>query len=316
MLATEIIDMKILITGGLGFIGTNFVNSLLESKFYDFTIVDSQVNSFGINKLAEDKTYNFDIIETDRLSDLSRDCTHIVHLAGLGSVPRSIENPNDTFRSNVLGTQSVLECARKNNIKVIFASSSSVFGNQGNHVRNEKSERNPISPYGYSKYIDELLINSYFETFGVKSYILRFFNVFGPFQTVKNEYAAVIPKILEAVKKDEVFEIHGDGEQSRDFTYVGDVVSIIREILKDSDTGTNILNLAWGRKTTLNQIIEIIQVDLGLNLKYINTKSRNGDIKNSQNDGIKISDLYPLIKPTDFKKAIKFTSDWYLNQKL
>ena len=94
------------------------------------------------------------------------------------------------------------------------------------------------------------------------------------------------------------------------------MVSIIREILKDSDTGTNILNLAWGRKTTLNQIIEIIQVDLGLNLKYINTKSRNGDIKNSQNDGIKISDLYPLIKPTDFKKAIKLTSDWYLNQKL
>lgn len=308
--------MKILITGGLGFIGTNLVNFLLKSNFNDYIIVDNLINSYY--KKIENKInfYNVDITNTEIMKKISYGCTHIVHLAGLGSVPRSIKNPNDTFKNNVVGTQSVLECARIHNLKVIFASSSSVFGNTGSTVRSEESLKKPISPYGYSKYIDELLFQSYYETFGIQSTILRFFNVFGPFQTVKNEYAAVIPKILDAIKNRTIFEIHGDGQQSRDFTFVDDVVSIIWELLKKDLNGVHDLNLAWGNQVTLNELIKIIKNDLKLDLKTVNIDSRPGDIKNSQNNGIKIREEFPSISPTDLNLALKSTAEWYLSKNL
>ena len=308
--------MKILITGGLGFIGTNFVNKLIANNFFNFLVVDNLINSYKFNDEIKDKIELIDITDLNALLQVSEDCTHIVHFAGLGSVPRSIKAPYDTFKTNVVGTQNVLECARIHKSNVIFASSSSVFGNLGNHIRSENSLKKPISPYGYSKYIDELLFTSYFETFGVKSVILRFFNVFGPFQTVKNEYAAVIPKMLEAIKNKTVFEIHGDGNQSRDFTYVGDVVTIIWEILHRDFQGLNDLNLAWGNQITLNELISILITDLNLEIKTLNTSSRLGDIKNSQNDGKKIRELFSSIEPTDLRVALKATADWYLAKKL
>ena len=308
--------MRILVTGGLGFIGTNLIEKFLDNNFTNFIVVDNLINAYGINKKIEYKTHIQDITDFESLFELSKDCSHIIHLAGLGSVPRSIADPQSTFQANVVGTQNVLECARLHNSKVIFSSSSSVFGNEGNYIRSENSPKGPVSPYGYSKYIDELLITSYFESFKVNRTILRFFNVFGPYQTVKNEYAAVIPKMLEAVKRNQEFEIHGDGEQSRDFTYVGDVVSIIWDIIQNSKSYIDYLNIAWGKKTTLNQLIQIIRNNLGLNLKCVNKDSRIGDIKNSQNDGLKIRKLYPLVNPIDIESALRLTADWYLDQNL
>ena len=307
--------MKVVITGGSGFIGSNLCKRLEASNFEELLVIDSLINSSKDNLTScRGDFQQIDIIEREKLLDITSGFTHIVHLAALGSVPRSIENPHATFTSNVVGTESILEVARLHNMAVIFSSSSSIFGDSDGSPRNEHADKKPKSPYAHSKLIGEQLIESYRKTFNIRADILRFFNVFGPRQNIDSEYAAVIPRIVMSSITNSPFALHGDGSQVRDFTYVGDVCEVIYNLLTGQLQTDLTLNVAWGKPTSLIKVIRIIEKISNTTLNIEKVDFRNGDIMKSFNDPSALNNLLPRVKPTPLDIALQLTYEWYLTR--
>jgi UDP-glucose 4-epimerase len=221
------IIQKVLITGGAGFIGMNVTKKLaasgIEVKIFDDFSSSSESSVSGLN---------LDIVKgtiTDRilLEDTAADCDAIIHLAARGSVPRSISNPEATFQANIQGTINVCEIARLRSIPIIFSSSSSVYGLNDKENKSEDEWLAPISPYAASKLSGEAIVAAYSRTFNFPTAVFRLFNVYGPGQRPEHQYSAVIPRwIWAAMRKDELM-VYGDGETTRDFTYVDNVVDVL-----------------------------------------------------------------------------------------
>lgn len=300
---------KVAVTGGAGFIGTNLVRRLtLEG--HNVVVLDDfstglKSNLDGLDCHVEELS----IVDEEALQRATLGCEWIFHLGARGSVPRSIVNPQATFEVNTIGTLNVLNVARKNNIRVVFSSSSSVYGRNRELPKREESWMAPLTPYAASKLSGEALVQSYSETFEIPSVTFRFFNIFGPWQRPDHDYAAVIPKWIWRALRNEYIEVYGDGSQSRDFTYVDTVIDVLIATLKQEFTFPTPINLAFGNKILLSQLINSLRgYHPNLEVKYL--APRKGDVKDSQNDSSLVRQLFPEISPISFEEGIQRTNNW------
>lgn len=296
--------MKFLVTGGAGFIGSNIVEELLK-RGYSVRVLDN----FATGKRENLKEFNNDVelIEGDIRSfhivqQAVKGIDVILHQAALPSVPRSIKDPITSNEVNVVGTLNILEAAKDAGVKrVVYASSSSVYGDNPELPKHEAMIPNPLSPYAVSKLAGEKYCNVYSRLYGIETVALRYFNVFGPKQDPNSQYSAVIPLFINAMMKDKSPTIFGDGTQSRDFTYVANVVEgNILAATKEIESGLA-MNCACHGQITLNELINELNKLLGKNIKPVYANPRPGDIKHS------FADINLIEKKLDFKPLVKFT---------
>ena len=276
--------MKFLVTGGAGFIGSNIVEALLQ-RGHAVRIIDnfSTGRRENIIKFRSD----IEIVEGDIRSyhivkKAVKDIEVILHEAALPSVPRSINDPITSNEVNVGGTLNILDAAKDAGVKrVVFASSSSIYGDNPELPKHEGMTPKPLSPYAVSKLTGEHYLHVFNKLYGLETIALRYFNVFGPRQDPTSQYSAVIPKFIKAIKNDKSPTIFGDGTQSRDFTYVANVVEAnILAATTDCQTPIS-MNCATHGQVTLNELVKEINNNLGKNIKPIYDEPRAGDIKHS-----------------------------------
>ena len=306
--------MKVLVTGGAGFIGTNLTLNLLSSG-YEVKVFDDLSTGLKANIPKDAEFVNASILESSQIDKAIEDCEVVVHLGARGSVPRSIKDPIATHNVNATGTLNVLEAARNSQCHYIFSSSSSVYGSNMILPKNEDMVLRPITPYAASKMSGEALSLGYAKSYGLAVSTFRFFNIFGPWQRPDHEYAAVLPKwISKCIKGDEI-EIFGDGEQTRDFTYVGTVVSIIKNCISDKVLHPEPVNLAYGNNISLNQVIHLLKNSFpDLKVKYLSP--RGGDVLHSKNDPKLVKSLYPNVYVEKFESSLQETINWFKKSKI
>ena len=300
---------KIVVTGGAGFIGSNLVERLL-SKGHEITVVDDLSTGLKSNLDLNKITFHeLSLTNRDGLAKALNGVDAIVHLGARGSVPRSLKNPIATHDVNATGTLNVLEAARSNGAQVIFSSSSSVYGRNGQLPKDESMWLSPLTPYAASKLAAEGYVQAYGAAYEVPVTLLRFFNVFGPKQRPDHEYAAVLPKWIWKAMNNEAIDVYGDGSQTRDFTYVRTVLDVIEDAISRGVRTEGAVNLAYGNRISLLTTIDLLKghfPDLKVNFIDI----RPGDVKDSQNDPVLLKKLFPDVTPTEFPVALSETVNW------
>ena len=306
--------MKVLVTGGAGFVGTNLTLSLLEHG-YEVKIFDDLSTGLKQNIPRNAQFINASLLNTSKLNNAIKDCDVVVHLGARGSVPRSIKDPIATHDVNATGTLNVLEAARTSKSHYIFSSSSSVYGSNNILPKNEDMVLRPITPYAASKMNGEGLSLAYAKTYELSVSTFRFFNIFGPWQRPDHEYAAVLPKWISKCMKGDEIEVFGDGEQTRDFTYVGTVVNVIIDCISNKVLHPEPVNLAYGNNISLNQVAELLKNSFpDLKVKYL--PQRNGDVLHSKNDPKLVRSLYPNVNVEKFETSLQETIDWFKESKI
>ena len=306
--------MKVLITGGAGFIGTNLTIGLLNSG-YNVKILDDLSTGLKQNISKDVEFVNASILETRQINKAIEDCEVVVHLGARGSVPRSIKDPIATHDVNATGTLNVLEAARTSKSHYIFSSSSSVYGSNMILPKNEDMVLRPITPYAASKMSGEGLSLAYAKTYELSVSTFRFFNIFGPWQRPDHEYAAVLPKWISKCMKGEKIEVFGDGEQTRDFTYVGTVVNIINDCISNKILHPEPVNLAYGNSISINKVIQLLKNSFpNLKVKYL--PQRTGDVLHSKNDPKLVQSLYPNVNVEKFETSLQETINWFKKSKI
>nr|WP_295161253.1 NAD-dependent epimerase/dehydratase family protein [uncultured Methanobrevibacter sp.] len=304
-------NKNILITGGLGFIGSHIANEVLENN--EVVILDN-LSTGNINNLNNPKHDNLKIVEEDlrktNLDDLTSNIDYIFHLAAMASVPLSIDKPVECNDINLNATVKLLKSAADNDVKkIVFSSSSAVYGQNRNMPLKESEPSQPMSPYAASKAGCELYLQSFYDSYGLNYTALRYFNVFGPGQDKNSQYAAVIPNFISALLEGKQAEIYGDGEQTRDFVYVKDIVRANINAAKSDFNGT--INIASGEKLSINQLYEIVKKTLGSDLEPKYLPERPGDIKHSLADISNMSKINLKIDTKDFERQLTETIEWF-----
>ena len=307
--------MRVVVTGGAGFIGANLCRTLLatpgvtEVVALDDLSTGSKANLAGVSgvELVEGS-----ILDTALLDEVVPGATAIVHLAARPSVPRSIVDPVASHEVNATGTLQVLEAARRHGgPQVVVASSSSVYGANPTLPKHEDLVPMPVSPYAVSKLATESYALAYAHSYGLPTLAFRFFNVFGPLQAPDHAYAAVIPAFLSAALAGEPLSVHGDGGQTRDFTYVGTVCSVLSDAVVRAVVGPRPVNLAFGTRVSLLEVIAMIEANLGHPLERNHTAPRAGDVRDSQADQTNLAQLFPGVSPVQLEDGLAATLAWF-----
>ena len=305
--------MRVLVTGGAGFIGTNLVGALVGQRGIGVVVLDDL--SFGDRSNLDGLDVTFvegSILDEDQLTAAMKGVSSVVHLAARSSVPRSIAHPLAAHEDNTTGTALVLEAARaEGDVQVIVASSSSVYGANNTLPKHEGLVPRPVSPYAASKLATEAYTLAWGHSYDMPVLALRFFNVFGPLQPPLHTYAAVIPAFLSAAMQDQPLPVHGDGTQCRDFTYVDTVVSVIVDAIERRVSHLEPLNLAFGKKITLLEVITELEVILERDLAVEYKALRVGDVARSQADSSALQRLFPDVEPFDFVDGLRATTEWF-----
>jgi len=276
-----------LVTGGAGFIGSHLTDGLLAAGFRVRVLDDfsSGRESNLVHALGDIELIRGDLADPATAARACAGADVVFHEGAIPSVPRSVAEPVATNRANIDGTLNVLECARQAGVRrVVFAASSSAYGDTEELPKIETMPPNPRSPYALQKYAGEVYCGLYHELYGLETAVLRYFNVFGPRQDPKSEYAAVVPRFATACLRGEPARIHGDGEQSRDFTFVADTV---RANLLAADAPTavgHVINVAGGRRISLNELLVALQQITDSKVPAIHGPSRVGDVRHSLAD--------------------------------
>jgi UDP-N-acetylglucosamine/UDP-N-acetyl-alpha-D-glucosaminouronate 4-epimerase len=278
---------KALVTGGGGFIGSHLVQRLLREG-REVRVLDNFATGRRANLAAVDGEVELiegDVQSYERAHNAVRSCEVVFHLAALPSVPRSIQDPLTSTASNVTGTLNILLAARDEDVRrVVFASSSSVYGPQRTYPQREDAAARPISPYGVSKLAAEGYCRAFTQVYGLETVAVRYFNVFGPRQDPLSQYAAVIPRFITAALNDERPVVFGDGEQSRDFTYIDNTVEGTLLASTAEGVAGETFNVACGEAISLNQLLEQIREISGKPVEAAYEDSQPGDLKRSQAD--------------------------------
>ena len=305
----------VLVTGGAGFIGSNLTEALLQ-RGHIVRVLDDFSTGKKENLIFDKKYHSLEMIEGD-VRD-SRTCQKAVkgidfvfHQAALPSVQRSIEDPETSNAVNAGGTLNILLAARDERVKrVIYAASSSVYGDTPTLPKHEEMPSNPLSPYALQKYIGEQYCRLFYQLYGLETISLRYFNIFGPKQDPNSVYAAVIPKFIDALLHGRSPVIFGDGEQSRDFTYIENVVQANLLALSAEHLRGEAMNIACGKRISLNQLFNVLKEILGSKLSPIYEEPRKGDVKHSLADirkGKEIINYEPIVGiEIGLKKTVEF----------
>lgn len=305
--------MKVLVTGAAGFIGSHLAEALLTRGYEVRGFDNFETGRVERIKSLEDRT-GFEFLEGDLESEADvqaavSDVGYVFHQAALASVPKSIENPTLTTTANCLGTTNLLVAAENEGVeRAVVASSSAVYGSGGTLPKREDHPVSPESPYALSKYWTEELAVEFDEFYDIETVALRYFNVFGPGQDPNGEYAAVIPKFIDLMLQGEQPIIYGDGEQSRDFAYVENVVEANVRAAESTCSGEK-LNVACNHRLTINELVEHINDILGTDIEAIHDDPRPGDVRHSYADISKAEELLDYSPVVEFEEGLKRTVD-------
>ena len=304
--------MRVVVTGGAGFIGANLCATLADEGHEVIALDDlSTGRATNLDGQAV-KLVEGSILDRPLVNDVVRGADAIVHLAARGSVPRSLAEPLATHEVNATGTAEVLEAARAAGVgHLVLSSSSSVYGANPTLPKHEGLVPSPVSPYAASKLAAEATALAYQRSFGLPVLALRFFNVFGALQPADHDYAAVVPRFIDAALAGRPTEVHGDGQQSRDFTYVGTVVRVVAEALTRTVTSDGPVNLAFGSRISLLEVLAVLERLLGHPVERRHVESRSGDVRHSQADAGCLHQLFPTIQPVPFPEGLAQTLDWF-----
>ena len=302
-----------LVTGGAGFIGSHVVDVLVANGG-TVRIIDNLSTGTRENVLrhARVEFMEADLAEPGIASKAVEGVEYIFHLAAIPSVPRSLEDPIATNRANVDSTLRLLLAARDTNIKrLVFASSSSVYGNSLTLPKHEQMSPQPLSPYALQKFISENYILLFNKLYGLDTVSLRFFNVFGPRQNPRSPYSGVISLFIAALCDGRQPTIYGDGEQTRDFTYVSDVAHGLFTACRADGISGQVINLARGGRTSLNQLLKVLQNSLGTTIKPMHASQRAGDIRDSQADITRARRCLGFEPRVTIEDGLRQTVEWY-----
>ncbi len=307
--------MNVVVTGGAGFIGANLCRTLVATPGVDEVIALDDLSSGSKDNLEGLDAVTLvegSILDTAVLDEVVPGAGAIVHLAARPSVPRSIVDPVASHEANATGTLRVLEAARHHGgPTVVVASSSSVYGANPELPKHEGLVPMPVSPYAVSKLAAESYALAYAHSYGLATLPFRFFNVFGPLQAPDHAYAAVIPAFLSAALRGDPLTVHGDGGQTRDFTYVGTVCSVLAEAAVRPVTATRPVNLAFGTRVSLLEVIALIEDQLGHPVDRVHTEPRVGDVRDSQADQSSLRHLFPDVRPVPLTEGLAATIAWF-----
>jgi UDP-glucose 4-epimerase len=305
--------VKVVVTGGAGFIGANLCRTLASHGITDVLALDDLSTGSAANLDGVDATFvEGGILDLALVKELLDGAGAVVHLAARPSVPRSLADPVASNDVNVNGTLTVLEAARAvGGVQVVVASSSSVYGANPTLPKTEELPTAPLSPYAVSKLATEGYALAFQHSFGVPALAFRFFNVFGPLQAAGHAYAAVIPAFVDAALAGRPLTIFGDGKQSRDFTYVETVTAVLTEAVLRQVTHDGPVNLAFGTRTDLLTVVETLGELLGRRLEVEHHDPRRGDVRHSQADNSRLRALFPEVQPVNLRDGLVQTIDWF-----
>lgn len=301
-------------TGGAGFIGSNLVRRLLADGD-SVAVIDDLSTGFIENLDGLDIDFEHaSILDQNALMSVARDADAIVHLAALGSVPRSVANPVASHAANATGTLMVCEAARQVGAYLTAASSSSVYGSVPDLPRVESLATRPMSPYAASKLATEAYVLAYGNSYGMHTMPFRFFNVYGPRQSAGHVYAAVIPTFIDAALRGEPLPLNGDGKQSRDFTFVDTVTWVLADAVHRRVTSPVPVNLAIGANVSLLDLIAELESQLGHPVVVEHRPERVGDVRASQSDPQLLRELFPATPQTSLEEGLAATVEWFRSQ--
>ncbi len=305
---------KFLVTGGAGFIGSNICKELISQGCF-VRVVDNLLTGKKSNLASVIDKIDFiqaDMGDAEVAQSATKDIDVVLHQGALPSVPRSVDDPAATHRHCVDATFALLLAARDAGIKrFVYAASSSAYGDTPTLPKVETMTPMPLSPYAAAKLVGEYYCSVFYKVFGLETISLRYFNVFGPQQDPTSQYAAAIPAFVTAILKNEPPTIYGDGEQSRDFTYVDNVVEANLLAARAKQTKGEVINVACGEAVTVNAIIDIINELLSKNIKPTYADPRPGDVKHSLADITLAEKLIDYKTKVPFKQGLKLAINWY-----
>jgi UDP-glucose 4-epimerase len=305
--------MRVLVTGGAGFIGANTCGELSARPEIDRVIALDNLSTGAAANLdgIPVRLVTGSILDRGLLDGLVDEVDAVVHLAARPSVPRSLADPVASYEANATGTLYVLEACRRAGTYVVAASSSSVYGAVEELPKHEDLPTRPMSPYAASKLAAEALMLAYRSAFEVPTLALRFFNVYGPMQSVGHAYAAVMPAFIDAALRGAPLTVHGDGAQSRDFTYVGSVTRVLADAVLRRVTSATPVNLAYGNRISLLSLIARLELLVGGPLTVRHAPLRVGDVRESQADHTRLTALFPAMRPVSLDEGLAQTVRWY-----
>lgn len=305
---------KFLVTGGAGFIGSNICKELVSQGCF-VRVVDNLLTGKKSNLASIIDKVDFiqaDMGDAEVAQSAMKDIDVVLHQGALPSVPRSVDDPAATHRHCVNATFTLLLAARDAGVKrFVFAASSSAYGDTPTLPKVETMMPMPLSPYAAAKLVGEYYCSVFYQVFGLETISLRYFNVFGPNQDPASQYAAAIPAFVTAILKDKPPTVYGDGEQSRDFTYIDNVVEANLLAARAKQTKGEVINIACGEAITVNEIIALINELLGKNIKPIYTDPRPGDVKHSLADITLAEKLIGYKTKIPFKQGLQLAINWY-----
>ncbi len=310
--AREEFLMRLLVTGGAGFVGSNLARLALANRI-DVTIIDDLSTGYLDNLADLDLRFiNASILDVDAVRQALEGVDSVIHLAALGSVPRSVADPMASHAANATGTLNVLEESRKAGTgHLVVSSSSSVYGMNPVLPKSERAWVRPMSPYAVSKLATEQYVLAYQQSYGMSTLAFRLFNVYGPGQRAGHAYAAVIPIYMDALLRGLPLPVHGDGTQSRDFTYVGTVCEIMLDAALRRVTHPEPVNLAFGTNTTICDLVDVIGQISGTSPTLQRCDPRPGDVAHSRADNAVLRSLFPTAQPVNLQHGLGKTFEWF-----
>lgn len=306
--------MRYLVTGGAGFIGSNTVDELVR-RGHGVVVLDD-LSTGKEENLAEVRNkitlVKGSIIDIEAVQKAIQQADYVIHLAARTSVPRSVKDPLETNRINVEGTLNVLVAARDNKVKrVVFAASSSAYGETPTLPKTETIQPQPISPYGVSKYVGELYAQTFGRCYGLENVSIRYFNIFGPRQDPDSPYSGVLSRFATAFLEEEQPVVYGDGEQTRDFTYVDNAVQANLLACEAPGASGGVFNIGTGGRISLNQTLEHFRRISGKKLEAKYEPPREGDIRDSQADIALAREVLGYEPTVGFEEGLEKTFEWY-----
>jgi nucleoside-diphosphate-sugar epimerase len=302
-----------LVTGGAGFIGSHLSEELVR-RGHTVRVADSLITGkrSNLDHLPEVRFHHGDLAELDFARSVVEGCDYVLHQAAIPSVPRSVQDPITSNRANIDATLSVLVAARDAGVKrLVFAGSSSAYGNTPTLPKREDMPNNPLSPYALQKVVGEQYLQMFTTLYGLETVSTRYFNVFGPRQDPTSAYSGVISVFATALLENRSPKIYGDGEQTRDFTYVANVVDGVLRACEAPNASGQVINVATNGRISLNDLFREMKKIVGSTVEPTYAELRAGDVRDSQADIRKAADLLGYQPIVSFEEGLKRTIDWY-----